>query len=156
MKRFAAIILLALHAAAAQAQGACIVPGNASQLVTEAGEDVNAARRDQGLRPLRSDARLMQAAQRHACDIARHGQMTHQGADGSNSAQRAAQAGFSTCLTAENIAFGFRRSDQVVAGWLGSAGHRRNILLDRATHFGLGIAEGPRGPMWVMVYARAC
>ena len=138
------------------AQGSCTTPANVQALADGLGQGINAARQGQGLRALRGDADLMLAAQRHACDIARDGQMTHQGSDGSNSAQRAQRAGFDTCLTAENLAFGFPRAEQIVAGWMNSPGHRRNILLDRATHYGIGIANGPQGPMWVMLYARQC
>ena len=149
-------LFLLFAANGALAQGDCRTPADLQALANGLGQGVNAARQGQGLRALRADRNLMQAAQIHACDIARHGRMTHQGGDGSNSAQRAERAGFDTCLTAENLAWGFPRAEQIVAGWLGSAGHRRNILLDRATHYGIGIAEGPQGPMWVMLYARQC
>lgn len=154
--RLALSVVFALTASSALAQGNCIAPPNLQALATALGQGVNAARQGQGLRALRADGDLMRAAQIHACDIGRHGRMTHQGADGSNSAERAERAGFNTCLTAENLAWGLPRAEQIVAGWMNSPGHRRNILLDRATHYGIGIAEGPQGPMWVMLYARQC
>jgi uncharacterized protein YkwD len=154
--RFILSIFFMLTVNVAMAQGSCTAPADLQALVNGLGQGVNASRQGQGLRALRADRSLMQAAQTHACDIARHGRMTHQGADGTNSAQRAERAGFNTCLTAENLAWGFPRPEQIVAGWMGSAGHRRNILLDRATHYGIGIADGPQGPMWVMLYARQC
>lgn len=156
MFRIALVLVLVVLANAGLAQGNCRAPANLEALVSGLGQGVNAARQGQGLGALGVDGRLMQAAKRHACDIARTGRMTHQGSDGSNSAQRAERAGFRTCLTAENLAFGFPRAEQIVSGWMNSTGHRRNILLDRATHYGIGVADGPQGPMWVMLYARRC
>lgn len=156
MIRLVLTVALVLIAGMSQAQTRCTAPANHSSLVTALGDGVNAARQGQGLPPLRADTRLMQAAQGHACDLAPHGEMTHRGSDGSNSADRASRAGFRTCLTAENLAWGFPRAEQIVSGWMGSAGHRRNILLDRVSHYGAGVADGPRGTIWVMVYARAC
>lgn len=150
-----ALVAALLWASVAAAQQ-CAAPGNLSALVSGLGQGVNAQRQGNGLRALAADASLMQAAQSHACDIARTGRIAHQGSDGRNSDQRVRRFGFNTCLTAENLAWGFPRAEQIVAGWMGSQGHRRNILLDRATHYGAGVAQGADGPIWVMVYARQC
>ena len=149
-------VLIGLVLAMPAAAQSCAAPGNLSALVSGLAQGVNAQRGAQGLGALRADPALMQAAQSHACDIARTGRVVHQGSDGRNSDQRVRAYGFRTCLTAENLAWGFPRPEQIVSGWMGSAGHRRNILLARATHYGAGVAQGSEGPMWVMVYAQQC
>lgn len=150
------LLALAVFWSAGQAQSRCAVPTNLPALVSGLEIGVNAARRAEGLAPLRSDRRLAAAAHGHACDLSGSGVRTHRGSDGRNSHQRVGRAGFATCLTAENLAWGFPSAGQIVRGWLGSAPHRRNILLERTTHFGAGVADGPDGPIWVVVFAEAC
>ncbi len=120
---------------------------------------VNAQRTAAGLAPLRENAQLSAAAQRHACDQAERGFFSHTGSDGSDVVARVSSAGYSTCLTAENTAWGQRDPATVMAGWMGSPGHRANILRPRVEEIGIGFAprvEGQRGPQWVQVFARPC
>lgn len=151
----AAFLALALMAPPAKAQG-CQQPADIRQKVTEVSQGLASMRRAAGLPPIRADRQLTRAAQRHACDLARHGQMSHQGADGSNSHQRVLATGFRSCLTAENLAWGYPEGRRIIQGWYNSAKHRRNMMEPRMARFGVGVAEGPRGPMWVMVLAKAC
>lgn len=116
-------------------------------------EMVNAERRARGLAPLRGDGRLRAAAGSHAADMGVHG-YGHRGSDGSSHGDRIARRGFTACLSAENIAWGQRSAAEVFAGWMGSRGHRRNILHPRVTHFGAGF--DPRGRQWVMLVASPC
>lgn len=134
----------------------CVVPANGQAMAQGIYSGVNAQRNAQNLRGLAPDRALAEAAQIHACDIARTGEITHRGSDGTNSHRRVERAGFDTCLTAENLAWGFPDPGQIMSGWMNSDGHRRNILLDRTTSMGVGIAQGPQGPMWVLVLSRRC
>ncbi len=116
------------------------------------GAALNAARLAEGLPPLAENARYAAAAQAHADDMARSGQFSHQGSDGSRLGDRVRAQGCTYRLLAENIAFGQRSEPQVLAGWLGSPGHRRNIMAARADAYGLGQA----GTFWVLVLGQGC
>jgi uncharacterized protein YkwD len=134
----------------------CVVPGNGAALAQGIGQGVNAARQAAGLRPLTVEVQLAAAAQRHACDMARTGSTGHRGSDGTNSHARVEATGFRTCLTAENIAWGFPDPSTVVTGWMNSPGHRSNLLHERVSAMGVGVAQSGQGPAWVLVLSRAC
>lgn len=156
MIRFFFVVLFWVHSPVLAFAQTCATPGNASELSAVLGQGVNSYRASQGLPAIAADRALAQAAERHACDLARTGQMTHRGSDGSSSMSRAQRAGFRPCLVAENLAWGFPDPNRIVQGWAGSPAHRTNMLLDRITHYGAAVAQGPDGPLWVMVYAQKC
>ncbi|KQY23208.1 hypothetical protein ASD16_11650 [Cellulomonas sp. Root485] len=52
----------------------------------------------------------------------------------------------------ENLALGYPTALAVVAGWMGSDGHRANILSPTYTHIGVGCTEGPRGILCAQVF----
>jgi uncharacterized protein YkwD len=58
--------------------------------------------------------------------------------------QRLAACGFAGGGS-ENIAFGYETAEQVVAAWLRSPGHRRNIESSDWRYMGVGAAESHRG-----------
>lgn len=130
--------VLALWAGLAQADAAAL-------------SAVNTARAGAGLAPVAYAPALEQVAQAHARDMARTGFFSHEGSDGSSVGERARRAGYGFCLIAENIAKGQGDLRSVMADWMASAGHRRNILQDRATEVGLARADGN---IWVMVLGR--
>lgn len=114
----------------------------------------NAERARAGLPALAHDGRLSVAAQRQADDNARTGQLSHSGTDGSGVGDRITQAGYPWRVAAENAAMGQGSPAEAVAGWLGSAGHRANLLNGEVTHAGMGTAVSPSGArIWFMVYA---
>lgn len=129
-----------------------------SDVRTQMRADINAQRAAAGLPPLRPNAALDIAAQRHACEQAERRYFSHTGADGSSVVDRVTRAGFATCLTAENIAWGQRDAGVAMRSFMGSAGHRENILRPRVEQVGIGYApaEFGRGPQWVQVFARPC
>ncbi|HMO09373.1 MAG TPA: CAP domain-containing protein [Paracoccaceae bacterium] len=135
---------------------ACGLPPDLTAQRAELLAEVNAVRAQQGVAPLRADAKLDRAAQEHACDSARHGRMSHTGSDGSHFAQRIALAGYRIGRdgAAENLGFGYRVARAVVQGWMASPGHRRNILAPRLSELGVGLALERSGrPHWVIVAA---
>jgi uncharacterized protein YkwD len=80
--------------------------------------------------------------------------MTHTGSDGSNAGTRIARAGFAAGAWGENVAAGYGSAASVVTGWMGSTGHRENILNGAFTQIGVGYALGSDGtPYWTMVLA---
>ncbi|WP_424969490.1 CAP domain-containing protein [Dinoroseobacter sp. S76] len=114
---------------------------------------VNGARRDAGQGALASNSALDRAAIAHAQDMAEKGYFDHVAPDGSTPLRRMRAAGYEACYAAENIAKGQRDADQVLRAWLGSEGHRRNLLSPDPK--AAGTARGT-GDIWVMTYARAC
>ena len=79
--------------------------------------------------------------------------MTHTGSDGSTVAVRVDRVGYGWRSLAENVAFGYTDVSAVMAGWMASDGHRRNILSSN-THLGLGVAAGADGRLyWTQVFA---
>lgn len=112
---------------------------------------VNAIRARKGLAALRPDDKLTSAAETHARDMIRRSFFSHTGSDGSTIGNRARTHGYGPCVIAENIAKGHPRLDQVLAAWMGSRGHRRNILHADVTEFALVRGSGN---VWVMVLGR--
>ncbi len=100
--------------------------------------------------PLVLNPELTQAAQAHADDMARRGKMAHRGGDGSSPFERMKRVGYSFQAAGENVAYGFDRVDAVMAGWMHSPGHRRNILGDY-TEIGVGRAIAPGGVLYYCV-----
>lgn len=119
--------------------------------VARAAQALNDFRASEGLPALTQSDRLQQVAERHARDMAANGFFSHTGSDGSDVGQRAMETGYAYCTIAENIAKGQRSLDEVMAGWIGSPSHRRNMLLDRVTEFALARQTGN---IWVMVLGR--
>lgn len=117
----------------------------------------SAERSANGLRGLRPEGRLQMVAQQHANWMARNGQMSHTGANGSRMSDRLRAAGYRACFAAENVAFGQRDDNTVVRAWMASSGHRRNILDRRATHGTVASAsDGVGQTYWVMLLAQPC
>ncbi|WP_315095738.1 CAP domain-containing protein, partial [uncultured Cellulomonas sp.] len=52
----------------------------------------------------------------------------------------------------ENIALGYPTPAAVVAGWMGSPGHRANILNPDYTQIGVGCTTGPKGALCAQVF----
>ncbi|WP_281983906.1 CAP domain-containing protein [Thalassorhabdomicrobium marinisediminis] len=154
MKYLAGIAVLALMAC--QPGGAPVPTGGGAAPATAvpAGAFVamlNAARTAQGRGAVTEDSRLTRAAQAHAQDMATRGYFSHRSPNGATFTDRARAAGYG-CVAAENIAAGQRTEAEVMAEWMASAGHRRNILLPAATEFGFGRS----GTYWVLMLGRGC
>jgi len=102
----------------------------------------NGERRAQGLHELRWDPALAQAAMRHANEMARHDTISHQFPDEPGLGARVTKAGIHFAAVAENVAEA--KSPVTIHNmWMGSEGHRANIL-DKDMEF-LGVAIVERG-----------
>ena len=114
----------------------------------------NAERAKVGLPALTLNPLLSQAAQGHSEDQARRNTLTHYGANGESPGDRIRATGYVFRTWAENAAMGYRTAESVMSGWMGSSGHRANILRSTVTEIGLGIAYTPSGvPYWTQVFA---
>ena len=103
------------------------------------------------------NAQLNRAAQLHSEDMGNNGYFSHTGLDGSSVGDRVAAQGYQGTFVGENIAAGQQTPQDVMASWLSSTGHCRNIMSADYTELGIGIArvEGsPFGIYWTQVFAR--
>jgi len=107
---------------------------------------VNEARAEQGCEPLAINAALTEAALAHSTDMAEHDFFSHTGSDGSSPWDRMARAGYTYSAAAENLAAGYTAPEQVVSGWLGSAGHRANMLNCALQETGVGYVYAENDP----------
>jgi uncharacterized protein YkwD len=115
----------------------------------------NQERAANGLPALSVDGRLSAAAQVQSNDQAARDQMSHDGSDGSNAGDRVSAQGYSWSAWAENVAMGYPDAPSVMSGWMGSDGHRRNVLSVNVTQIGVGLAYAADGtPYWTQVFAR--
>lgn len=140
----------------AQSAAACVAPQNVNVMANEIAAGLNAQRRAHGKSPLAYNPQLSRAAMTHACDMSRNGFFGHHGSNGSTVQARVRASGYRDCLVAENLAWGYPNSQQIISGWMNSAGHRSNMLHPRVAEFGVAITDSPRGPNWVLVLAKRC
>ena len=99
---------------------------------------VNVERANAGLAALTSQEQLTQAAQKHSIDMACNSFYSHTGSDGSSPFDRMDTVGYLYWTAAENIAVAYGTPAAVMAAWMGSAGHRANILNANFVEIGIG------------------
>lgn len=119
---------------------------------------MNRERRGKGLRPLRLDARLSRAASDRADDMLERGYFDHVGPDGRSPFETVARNGYPFRAVAENLATGYGTPSAVVSGWMGSPGHRANLLGGSYEDVGIAIRSASPvrrygGPLVVALYA---
>ena len=93
--------------------------------------------------PLAMVTTLTAAASVHALDMAAHGELTHDGSDGSQVGERMTRVGYSWQIAGENVAAGQRDAEAVVAAWLSSPGHCATLMDARYTETGIAFALAP-------------
>ncbi|MGG8409346.1 CAP domain-containing protein, partial [Streptomyces sp. 12297] len=109
----------------------------------------NAERARAGCAPLRTDKRLMAAAQAHANDMAKRNYYSHTSPEGRSAGDRMTKAGYRWMRWGENIYKSPRTPSKAMAGWMDSPGHRANILDCRFKDIGVGVNLKSNGPWWV-------
>lgn len=113
----------------------------------------NQERAKEELRPLKPHPLLMRAAREHAANMARQQKMDHV-LDGKEPRDRVRQVGYRFRHLGENVASGYRTPEGVVRGWMGSEGHRANILRSEFTEIGVGVVRDGQGkPYYAQVLA---
>jgi uncharacterized protein YkwD len=116
----------------------------------------NVRREKNGLRPLRVATALKRAARLHAKNMVRHGFFDHTDHRGRGPAERVALFKPKERLHSigENIAGGQPSAAAACRSWMGSPGHRANIL-GRYSRIGLGFwSGGVYGRYYVQVFAK--
>lgn len=113
-------------------------------------------RAENGLGPVTLDARLSRAAADQALLMARHDDLSHSIGWGNALPARLAAVDYDWEVTAENIGMGYRTLSAAFDGWVGSAGHRANLLKAGVSQVGFGAAEAPAAGsrfFWSMILA---
>jgi uncharacterized protein YkwD len=105
---------------------------------------INAYRKEKGLKPLKLNAALTEAAKAHSRDLAKWDRISHYGSDGSNPWDRVKRAGYNAKVAAENVGTGQASMEEVLKGWQASPGHNKNLLLADVEHMGIALVQDPR------------
>lgn len=107
--------------------------------------------------PLRWEARLEQAAQGHANELAQGDQLKHLGSSGRNLRERLRATGYLAFRVGENLAAGQESWDEALQTWIVSAKHCENIMQDDFRDVALACASGPGkyGRYWVLNLGRS-
>jgi uncharacterized protein YkwD len=111
---------------------------------------VNKHRRSVGCKDLTWVGAVADVAQKHSDDMNRNNFFDHANPKGQSPFDRLRLAGISYTAAAENIAAGQRTAEQVLASWLSSSGHRRNIEDCRMLQHGIGLANN----YWTHMFVR--
>ena len=142
-----AAILLAVLAQPALA-------GGAEDLVLTA---VNKARAGAGCSAVTVNAKLVAAAKGHAKAMAEQNFFGHASKNGGKFSGRIKAQGYRFSKVAENIGAGQSSAAGIMQDWLGSAGHRKNILDCDLTETGIAVVYQPddmplKGQKYAMKY----
>jgi uncharacterized protein YkwD len=117
-------------------------------------ELLNRERAAAGLPALRTDVRLGEAAQAKAAAIAGSGTLTHTSSAPGTPWPTLARAGYMYSIAGENLAEGIPEAKDIVADWMASASHRKNILTSGFTDVGAAVVTS-RGSDYVVAYFAA-
>ena len=148
------LLFAVLFALLATQTPACTIPAEVQTLRGAVLAGVNAERARVGIAALGSAPALDMAAQNHACDIARQQRLSHGSGLFSSLRGRLRRAGYAFFMANENLAAGQTSPEQVMRSWMGSPGHRSNILAAPARELGVGVAVGADGQLyWVTIGA---
>lgn len=114
----------------------------------------NAERTRAGLAPLVCDPGLTRAARKHSQDMCDQGYFDHDSLDGRTFRDRIDAEGVRWSRIGENIARGQPSPQAVHDAWMGSTGHRANIMSADFGRIGIGhVACGGQGPYWTQDFA---
>ena len=102
-------------------------------------EMTNAYRNYMGMSLLQWEDNATAAAKKHSQDMAANDYFSHFSKDGTTPRQRLQNQGISGTGFAENICAGSPDAISMVIGWIGSSGHRKNIL-SNMKYIGVGAA----------------
>jgi uncharacterized protein YkwD len=122
--------------------------GCASAVEQEELDLTNSARASAGLPALVCDEALARAARLHSQDMCDQGYFSHTSRDGRSFTQRLDAQGASYGGAGENIAWGQRTPNEVHSAWMGSSGHRANILGSSFRRIGIGHVDCGGSPYW--------
>jgi hypothetical protein len=102
----------------------------------------NRERVESGGQALRTNETLARAAQMKAEDMARRGYFSHESPSGELPWEWFEKVQYDFTHAGENLAINFVDSEDVVAAWMRSETHKRNIVNGSFTEIGIGVAKG--------------
>lgn len=104
------------------------------------------------LSPLSTNDQLTKAAQAKALDLKNKGYFDHfRPGDEKKPWDFIEEAGYQWRVAGENLARGYQTSGQVVAAWMASDTHRKNILNYRYEEIGIATIEGTKDGLPVTI-----
>jgi uncharacterized protein YkwD len=120
-------------------------------------ELTNETRKKNDLAPLKLDPLLTELARKHSANMVKQRMLNHK-LDGKSPKDRLDDAGYLYFGYGENIHIsrfkGDAAAEDVVKGWMSSAGHRGNMLGKAFRATGVGMVRDSRGLLWTtMIYA---
>lgn len=154
----ALVLAIALLAPASMASGQPVCPAGfvalhaagtsqwRDDMAAQVVDEVNAERAKYGLSPVTVSAELTEAARVRAQELTES--FSHTRPDGSS------WSTVSPAAFAENIARGHNSASRVMAAWLTSSGHRRNILRGSYTAIGVAALQVNGVTHWVQLFGR--
>jgi uncharacterized protein YkwD len=123
-------------------------PGSCgTQFETELFGLVNKERQKAGKQPFLCDLATVKVAHDYSQVMCDKNHFSHTGPDGSSPFQRMQKGGIKFSTAGENIAAGQRSPTEVMQSWMGSSGHRANIL-GNYKYYGGGHSPCPNGGQW--------
>lgn len=114
----------------------------------------NKVRAEEKLPPLKLNARLNEAAQAHARDMAGHGELTHEGTDGSAPPDRIKRTGYVYKECGENVTDGQDDVGSAMRSWIESPPHRKNILGNFTEMGGAMVKSADGTAYWCVDFGR--
>lgn len=106
--------------------------------------ETNLSRKENGnLAPLKMNDKLNKTAEEKLRDMFANNYFEHISPGGVSVSDLANSGGYSYILIGENLAMGnFKSEKALLAAWMGSLGHRANILNDKYVEIGVAVGSG--------------
>lgn len=114
----------------------------AAVIRSEVANRTNAERTAFGVPTLQRNALLDEAAQRKAEDMAAKGYYAHISPEGRTPMDWVEEAGYRYQIVGENIVVNRPDAEAVLRAFMGSPGHKANVLRTSFTEIGIGVATG--------------
>jgi uncharacterized protein YkwD len=119
-----------------------------------AGGSCGASGKTGALAPLHWSEALERISSAQARWLAELGEIAHTGRHGEPLAARADAASYPFVRVAENLALGYEREADVLAGWVGSESHCVNLFDAQVSELALSCVVSPSGPVWVLALGK--
>nr|WP_281201115.1 CAP domain-containing protein [Orenia metallireducens] len=116
---------------------------------------VNVERQKQGLQPYKHNSQVSNIARRKSEDMRDKKYFSHQSPTYGSPFEMLNQFGVEFTAAGENIAKGQQTAAAVMNSWMNSPGHRKNILSEKFTEIGVGLAKDANGTTyWTQMFIR--
>lgn len=103
---------------------------------------LNDIRSSRGVNPLNWNDKLAQTANFKARDIIDRGYFDHRSPDGEMIWKTIESDGYNYLSAGENLAIDFKNVNEAYDSWIKSPAHMDNIISNKYSDFGFGVAEG--------------